>query len=363
MTNKTLAIIDIGSFSLPYDFYYINELSKQGYQVDFYCSNTKFNNEFFDQIKLNDNITLKLYDISTSVNNKFSSMLEYLRFLKDLLINYKNYQYIHFMWLGVMVIDIFLFLLVKRKLIFTFHNHIPHNKIKPYLPYKIVYKLAFKVLFVSNFTENEFLKKYKIAIDNKYYTFNHGLLPFNITNEEEKSIKNVFEKTIVFWGNVKDYKGVDTLLSMVNDIRFNNWNIEVYGKWDKSLDNLKQKMKKTNISVYDKFLSTDELDILFKRDCIFILPYKDATQSGVLYTLLNYSKVFISTDMGDNGDFLRKYHLDKLLFNRENIDSIYSSIRFCKQNYSNIVNLLRDIRSKYEWSYTLKYIDRLYSDK
>ena len=361
MINKTLAIIDAGSFSLPYDYYYIEELSKQGYTIDFYCSDTKYNNNLLIQLQSNKNVYIKSYKISSSVNNSFGSIMQYLKLLKDLMFNYSKYSYIHFMWLGVVVIDLFLFIIIKNKLIFTFHNHKPHSTKKQYLPYKVIYRLANKIVFISNFTKKQFITEYDINNIENIYLFNHGILPFDENNFLIN--KNKIEKTIVFWGNVKDYKGVDVFLPLVNSGIIRDWNIEIHGKWDKKLNSMKEDMSKTRIKIFDKFLLNNELKILFDRNVIFILPYKDATQSGVLYTLLNYSQIFISTNKGDNGEFLNNYNLNKLLFNRGSVKSIIESLKYCELNNKILRQKISDIKKEYMWGKCMKNISRLYLDK
>jgi len=91
------------------------------------------------------------------------------------------------------------------------------------------------------------------------------------------------------------------------------------------------------------------LAALLSRDVVFILPYKDATQSGVLYTLLAYGKVFISSDVGENKEFLIKHGLDKLIFDRENIDSVIRAIDYAIKEYSEIRAKLLVIKNEYEW--------------
>jgi hypothetical protein len=59
-----IAIIDPSSYTLPYDYYYLKEISKY-YKIDFYYSKTQYNYETINQINDTDNIKLIEYNISS----------------------------------------------------------------------------------------------------------------------------------------------------------------------------------------------------------------------------------------------------------------------------------------------------------
>ena len=131
----------------------------------------------------------------------------------------------------------------------------------------------------------------------------------------------------------------------------NDFDVEIIGKWDESLSDLKNDLvKHKNINVYDKYLDYDELQGLMTRELVFILPYKSATQSGVLYTYLAHEKVFISSDVGENSDFLRSNGLSKLVFDRDSSESIKSAVHYAFENYSYIKKKMTILKEEYQWN-------------
>ncbi len=339
---KSIAIIDPSSYSLPYDYFYITELSKY-YKIDFYYSNTKYNYEYIEELKSNSHVNLKEYNISPIVSNKLIGMKNYLNMLKDIYFNRSKYIKIHFIWSIFSLVEIPFFLLNKKQFIFTVHNDVPHShKGKVYLPCKIITKIANKVVFVSKYTLNNFVNNYGKYSEN--ILLQHGLMPLN-NNEIKINSKIQLEKKIIFWGRVEEYKGVDIFLNFLGD-----YNIEIYGKWSSNLLKLKEKLKlKSNIKIVDEYLELNELIELLSKEVVFILPYKDATQSGVLYTLLAYNKVVISSDVGENRDFLENNGLIKLVFERDNKDSINKAIDYSFSNYFELKEKLYNIKKEYEW--------------
>lgn len=343
--NK-IAIIDPSSYSIPYDYFYINELSKY-YIVDFYYSNTRYNYEYIEKLRLNCNVNLLEYNISPIVNSKVFGLINYFKMMKDIFFNKDKYLKIHFVWSIFELIEIPFFLLIKNKLIFTFHNDVPHsyNK-KIYSPYKIINKIAKKVVFVSNFTKNKFIEHYETS--NKYFLIKHGIMPIDLIDKSEISAD--ISRELIFWGRIEGYKGID-----IFDDSLDKYDIGIYGKWNKNLSDLKESLsKKENIHIVDSYLDFNELSGLLSKKAVFIMPYKDATQSGVLYTFLAYQKVFISSDVGENKDFLESNGLGQLVFNRKDEKSIEGAIEYAIEFYDDIVKKMQQIKETYEWKNVMK---------
>jgi glycosyltransferase involved in cell wall biosynthesis len=345
---KKVAIIDPASFTLPYDYFYIVELSKH-YKVDFYFSKTKYNYEYIEKLKSFKNVSLKEYKVSSSIASRIYGLLNYIKMLLTILFRNKKYINIHFMWNIFFPIELPFFLILRKKMVFTFHNDVPHSyKGKKYWPYKLISKIANKIIFVSNYTKDNFLSKYGRL--KCFYLLEHGLLPIIDVNSTIYAHTNVKDE-IIFWGRVEDYKGVDIFIEKLRDYK-----IKIYGKWNHNLKNIKRKlMSLNNIEINDDYLDIEELSDLLTSEAVFILPYKKATQSGVLYTLLAYEKVFVSSDVGENGRFLRDNGLEKLIFNRDDESSINRAIRYAKSHYWDIKLKLKYIKNKYEWKNIMKY--------
>lgn len=338
---KTIAVVDPASYTLPYDYFYLSEVSKY-YKIDFYYSITKYNYEYIEKLKANKNINFIEYSISSSVVNRVIGIISYTKMLIQIYLKKSEYNKIHFMWNIFLPIEKVFFKLYGDKFVFTFHNNVPHSfKGKIFKPYKKINKLAQKKVFVSNFTKEKFMSDYENF--GEYYLLSHGIMP--ISDENKKIDISMPSDDIYFWGRVEEYKGIDIFQNFLT-----NYKVKIYGKWSINLSKLKNVLNnKENIEVVDSYLSNDELVDLLCSDNIFILPYIDATQSGVLYTLLAYEKVFISSNVGENSIFLKENGLDSLIFNRKNEKSIIEAFEFAKNNYKDIKEKLSIIKNQYKW--------------
>jgi len=347
-----LAILDPSSYTLPYDFFYLRELCKKGYIVDFYCSNTKYNIEFLEAI-CDLPVNVKVFNVSPSItHNLFLSVYNYSNMLKTLWQKRNEYDYIHFFWSVNPFQEILFLPFFREKLIFTFHNPVPHNwNNKVYLPYKIFYNLSSKVLFVSNSSKEYFIYYYKPINTGKIYYLQHGIMSV-LPNEQFVPVvtAKTCDKKIVFCGNVKYYKGINFFIKIAKSNKFSDFSLEVYGKWDRKLFPLKKELSLyKNVLIVDSFLSLRELRKIMDLSAIFVLPYIRASQSGILYTLLFYNRIFLSSPVGDNYDFLKRNHLDDLIFDPKDFSSFEKSFSFAFLNYQDLVFKISKIRNNYSW--------------
>lgn len=69
----------------------------------------------------------------------------------------------------------------------------------------------------------------------------------------------------------------------------------IAGKWD---DGAQVPASTDKIEIINKFLSTDEIREVIGRADVMVLPYREASQSGVASLALNYQKPSVVTEVG-----------------------------------------------------------------
>ena len=52
------------------------------------------------------------------------------------------------------------------------------------------------------------------------------------------------------------------------------------------------------------------------------MPYREASQSGAMYSLLHHGRAFICADVGDPGAFMRACGLEALLLRERSADAV-----------------------------------------
>lgn len=94
---------------------------------------------------------------------------------------------------------------------------------------------------------------------------------------------NPAKKTLLFFGLIRDYKGLDSLLEAFSFLDESFQLIiagEVYGERN-HYDKLIQESKNQQIIFIDQFIPSEDVKVYFSAADLCVLPYKTATQSGI----------------------------------------------------------------------------------
>ena len=117
-------------------------------------------------------------------------------------------------------------------------------------------------------------------------------------------------KVLLFFGYVRKYKGLDVLLEAMSDLisSDNSFRLLVVGEFYDNENNYQAIINTLNIRNYvqiiNRFVSNEEVEKYFMlSDCV-VLPYKDATQSGVLNIAYGFQKPAIVTNVGGLAEFV-----------------------------------------------------------
>jgi glycosyltransferase involved in cell wall biosynthesis len=104
---------------------------------------------------------------------------------------------------------------------------------------------------------------------------------------------------VLFFGLIRPYKGVDVLLEAFE--RVEGAELWIVGRpLGMSLDALQALAERgrARVRFVSRFVADNELPAFFRRADLVVLPYRDAEQSGVLFTSLAFGKGTVVTDVG-----------------------------------------------------------------
>ncbi|GHT48910.1 glycosyl transferase [Bacteroidia bacterium] len=109
------------------------------------------------------------------------------------------------------------------------------------------------------------------------------------------------KKTLLFFGLIRDYKGLDLLIEAMNVLDDEYQLIiagESYGSFDKYQKQIDQSSATERIKVINRYIGDADIPILFSAADIIVLPYKSATQSGVIPVAYHFEVPVVTTDVG-----------------------------------------------------------------
>jgi D-inositol-3-phosphate glycosyltransferase len=107
---------------------------------------------------------------------------------------------------------------------------------------------------------------------------------------------------ILFFGLIRDYKGLDLLLRAISGLKRDDIKLivagEFYGKKDIYTEIIQKENIKDRIILTDSFIPDSEVKYYFSIADLVVQPYKTATQSGVTQIAYHFGNPMIVTRVG-----------------------------------------------------------------
>ena len=142
-------------------------------------------------------------------------------------------------------------------------------------------------------------EKYGISSDHVYY-MRHGAMQYS-PNYINDCYDDKFDINFLYFGRIDGYKGLNVLAKSYQRLKYeySNISLTVAGGGDFSrYEDIYKQLK--DCTVVNKYLSEEEISFYFnKPNTVLVLPYLDASQSGVLAVAFNYNTpVIVSNTEG-----------------------------------------------------------------
>ena len=109
------------------------------------------------------------------------------------------------------------------------------------------------------------------------------------------------KKTLLFFGLIRDYKGLDLLIDALSLLDESYQLIiagESYGDFGKYRQIIESSSTKSRIKVLNRYIADDEVPRLFSAADLLVTPYRSATQSGVIPIAYHFDLPVLATDVG-----------------------------------------------------------------
>lgn len=263
--------------------------------------------------------------------------------------------------------------LKKIPVIYVCHNVFPHERfpLDRFLT-KLVLKKGNGFILHSN----KEVEDLKTIIDNpkhivaKHPTYNAFKFN-NYTKSDAKSIINESEdkKILLFFGLVREYKGLKHLLRAMPDIIQYDSNIVLYVVGDFGsnkedyLSIINENKIADNVRIVDGYVPDKEVEKYFAASDIVVLPYESATQSGVVQIAYGFDKPCLVTKVGGLPDVVIDGKTGYVVepFNPRAISN--AVINFYKENKEQeFISGVQSEAYKYDWDRMNEAIQTLYND-
>jgi glycosyltransferase involved in cell wall biosynthesis len=165
---------------------------------------------------------------------------------------------------------------------------------------------------------------------------------------------------LLFFGFIRDYKGLDVLIEALSYVRKElEVTLIVAGEFYESEEkyvNLITKYHLENYIILKKdFIPTSEVKYYFSASDAVVLPYKSATQSGIVQVAVNFCMPVIATNVGGISEVIENSKTG-FIVEKENPEQLAKAIlKFYKEEKENEFSLnMNSLKEKYSWKNFVK---------
>lgn len=213
------------------------------------------------------------------------------------------------------------------------HNVLPHE----YFPFQLqlsgkLFDETDHVILLSQQTKLEYDS---FMNNNRAVQLFHPVYNHPIPSENQATLRNRYglrsDSTIfVFFGLIRQYKGLDLMIKALNKLNLKERNIQplIVGEFYTDRQKLLSLINHNHLSEYkiiDRFVSEQEAAELLTLSDAMILPYRTASQSGVLSNAINFELPVIVSDLPGLKEYITP-NKNGIIFKRNSIDELSKAL-------------------------------------
>lgn len=118
------------------------------------------------------------------------------------------------------------------------------------------------------------------------------------------------KKILLFFGFIRSYKGLDILLQAL-PLLPEDYNVviagEVYGDFTTYQDIITEHSLQDRVHIHVRYINDTEVPLFFSASDLCVLPYRSATQSGIVPIAYHFDLPVVITDTGSLGEMVAPY--------------------------------------------------------
>lgn len=209
----------------------------------------------------------------------------------------RGYDIIHFT--HPFLLPGFILYRLKHKMLMTVHDPLPHSSEKNWLTSWIRNKAFSSVsnfLILNQAQKEAFIRHYHLEQAHVYDSILSSYTYLRAYVKEEKPATDY----ILMFGQISSHKGADYLLQAMEEIHqsYPDVKLVLAGRWKWNYPELDRYARLDYIDIQNRFIPDDELANLINNSLCVVVPYLDATQSGVVMSAFAFCKPCIATNVG-----------------------------------------------------------------
>ena len=352
----------------PYTLGLVKELSKS-YEIDFYGFKKIYPEFLYPSVTKTKEKQPKINNVKVINNLTWYNPFSWIKTGFQI-----KTEIVHAQWWSWFLAPVFYIILKiakmrDKKIIMTIHNVKPHEKslIKNWLNNSVI-NLADEYIVHNEKNKKIFLKV--LNTPRKVNVIPHGIIEMKESKKSIYKLKKEYgfentDKILLFFGNIRDYKGLDNLFESLYLLKDNSVKLIIAGKpWGsfQVYENLIKNLKLDNrIKLFLEFNSEAQIAELFKISDLAIFPYKEfEAASGAAAVAINYKKPMVVTSVGGLTDLVND---KKVIAKANNPKNLKEGIIYALNNLNRLAKDSEKKIKEFSWSNIAKKTINVYQNE
>ncbi len=160
------------------------------------------------------------------------------------------------------------------------------------------------------------------------------------------------KKVLLFFGLIRAYKGLDLLIEAFKQLGEDYYLLiagEPYEDYKPLAEAIEQSGASERVGQFIRYIPDEEVPLFFSAADVCVLPYKSATQSGVVSISYQFDLPAIVTDVGSLKEMVDPYKAG-LVVEEPSPNAIANAVReYFGQNPENYRENVRVFKDQYSW--------------
>ena len=221
-------------------------------------------------------------------------------------------------------------------------------------------------IVLSKKVENELLSfvpeaKYKYSPHPIYSIFNNTL-----SKEQAKAeLKLATKKVLLFFGLIREYKGLDILINAMEKIKteLEDYTLLIVGECYENENKYTELIQKAgitdNVKCHYSFIPDNEVGKYFSAADVVVLPYKTASQSGIVQIAYHFDTPVIVSNVGGLPEIVDEGKTGYCVEPNSNAFAKAIKAFYENDNISEMNSNISEYKSQFSWDAMVKAIEKL----
>jgi D-inositol-3-phosphate glycosyltransferase len=207
--------------------------------------------------------------------------------------------------------------LLGKKVVLTVHNvnagrRDSKDSLVNRLTLRVQYRLANHIFVHTKKMKLELMEEFGVPqtqVSVIPFGINNSVPDTSLTSSEARQKLGIGpnEKTILFFGNINPYKGLEYIVAAFEQLsaQHADYRLFIVGRpnncesyWASIREASRADVEKGRITIRADYVPDEETEIYFKAADVFVLPYRHIYQSGVLFLGYSFGLPVIAADVG-----------------------------------------------------------------